>query len=149
MEKRNFNGVQISQSVTIVEKAGEEIADGRNRIMVYDDNGAVVLAKDASKPAVGISLIESGFNDVSGRDAGFVAAGEDVDIQIKDIGCVLAGAEIAKGAEVAAGEKGLAKPAEAGEYVAGIALSAAGKDEYVRIQIMKYQKNSDDNVSKD
>ena len=43
--RRNFNGVQINQSVTIVEKAGADIADCRNRIMVYDDNGDVVPAQ--------------------------------------------------------------------------------------------------------
>ena len=51
------------------------------------------------------------------------------------------GGEIAKGAEVTAGEAGLAAAAAAGDYVIGLALDAAQKDEYCRIQIMKYQKN--------
>lgn len=141
MKNRNFNGVQINQSVTIVEKAGTDISDCRNRIMVYDDNGDVVLAEDATKPVVGVALLEAGYNDISGKDAGFVASGDDVDIQIKDIGFVLAGAEIAKGAEVAAGAEGLAKPAETGEFVVGMALSPAEEGEFLRIQIIKYQKN--------
>ena len=33
MGNRNFNGVQINQSVTIVEQAGAAIEDVRNRIM--------------------------------------------------------------------------------------------------------------------
>ena len=141
MANRNFNGVQINQSVTIVEKAGTEIADCRNRAMVYDDSGNVVLASDGTKPIVGVALIESGRNDISGVDSGKVLAEEDVDIQIKDIGYVLAGADIAKGAEVTSGADGLAATAVAGNYVVGIALSAAEKDDYCRIQIMKYQKN--------
>ena len=48
MANRNFNGVQINQSVTIVEQAGAEIADVRNRIMAYDGDGNVVLAADGS-----------------------------------------------------------------------------------------------------
>lgn len=139
MANRNFNGVQINQSVTIVERAGAEIADVRNRIMTYDEDGNVVLAADGTNPIVGISLIEAGLNDISGENSGKVKAGDDVDIQIKDIGYVLAGGEIAKGEEVTASE-GLAVKAEAGNYVVGIALSAASKDDYCRVQITKYQK---------
>jgi len=36
---KNFNGTQINNSATIVEKAGAEIADCRNKIMKYDGNG--------------------------------------------------------------------------------------------------------------
>ena len=139
MANRNFNGVQINQSVTIVEQAGAEIADVRNRIMAYDEEGNVVLAADGSVVPVGIALIESGTNDISGVDSGKVNAGDDVDIQIKDIGHILAGGEIAKGNEVTA-SSGLAVKAESGNYVVGIALSAVVKDEYCRVQITKYQK---------
>ena len=137
---RNFNGVQFNQSVTIVERAGENIADCRNRIMAYDANGDVVLASDGTKVPVGVALIEAGVNDISGAESGKVDKGDDVDIQIKDIGYVLAGAEIAKGTEVAAGAGGLAVPAAAGDYVLGIALGKAAKDGYCRVQVAKYQK---------
>ena len=137
---RNFNGVQINQSVTIVEQAGADIADARNRIMTYDEDGNVVLAADGTAVLVGISLIEAGVNDISGVESGKVNAGDDVDIQIKDIGYILAGGDIAKGGEVTA-SNGLAVKAEAGNYVVGIALSAASKDDYCRVQIAKYQKN--------
>ena len=139
MGNRNFNGVQINQSVTIVEQAGADIADVRNRIMTYDTDGNVVLATDGSKVLVGVALIEAGINDISGVESGKVSTGEDVDIQIKDIGYILAGGEIAKGDEVTASD-GLAVKAEAGNYVVGIALSAVAKDEYCRVQIAKYQK---------
>ena len=52
---------------------------------------------------------------------------------------MLAGAAITKGAEVMA-SAGLAIPATDGNYVVGIALSAAAKDEYCRVQITKYKK---------
>ena len=142
MANRNFSGVQINQSVTIVEQAGVAIEDCRNRIMVYDENGNVILATDGTKPIIGIALIESGLNDISGKDSGSVKAGDDVDIQIKDIGYILAGTEITKGSEVTSGTGGLATVASDGDYVAGIALSAAKKDEYCRVQITKYQKNT-------
>ncbi len=139
MSNRNFNGTQMNQSATIVESAGAEIKDVRNRIMSYDKDGNVILAKDGTAVLVGIALIEAGINDISGEESGKVKAGDDVDIQIKDIGYVLAGGTIAKGEEVTA-SGGLAVKAEAGNYVMGIALSAAEKNDYCRVQITKYQK---------
>lgn len=141
MARRNFSGVQINQSVTIVETAGATMEDCRNRIMAYDENGDVVLASSGEVIPVGIALIEAGTNDISGVKSGKVDAGDDVDIQIKDIGYVLAGVEIGKGKEVTAMEGGLATAAADGDYVIGIALDAAEKDGYCRIQISKYQKN--------
>jgi hypothetical protein len=141
MAGRNFNGTQINQSVTIVETAGKEIADVRNRIVTYDGDGNVILATAGTSIPVGIAIIEAGINDISGAESGKVEAGGDVDIQIKDIGYVLAGDAIAKGQEVTAGADGLAVPAKSGEYVVGIALRSVAKDGYCRVQISKYQKN--------
>lgn len=139
MGNRNFNGVQVNQSVTIVEQAGATIEDVRNRIMAYDKDGNVVLAADGSTVLIGVALIEAGINDISGVESGKVNVGDDVDIQIKDIGYILAGGEIAKGNEVTA-SNGLAVKAESGNYVVGIALSTVAKDDYCRVQIAKYQK---------
>lgn len=141
MANRNFNGVQINQTPTIVEKAGAEIADCRNRLLVYDEEGAV-LATDGTKPIIGIAIIEAGINDISGVESGKAAKGDDIDIQIKDIGYVLAGGEIKKGDEVTAGTEGKAVKAESGNYVIGIALESAAEGEYCRVQISKYQKGN-------
>ena len=140
MANRNFNGVQINQSVTIVEQAGAAITDARNRILAYNTSGDAILAASGAVIPVGVAIIEAGANDISGVTSGAVAVGDDIDIQIKDIGYVIAGAAITKGAEVMAAD-GLAVPATAGNYVVGIALSAAAKDDYCRVQITKYQKN--------
>ena len=139
---KNFNGTQINNSATIVEKAGAEITACRNKIMKYDDNGDVVLATAGTDIPIGVALIESGCNDISGAESGQVAIGDDVDILVKDIGFVLAGATITKGQEITAGANGLAAVAAAGNYVLGIALSSAKENEYCRIQITKYQKAS-------
>ena len=141
MAKRNYNGVQINQSVTIVAEAAAEIADVRNRIMKFDENGKVVLATAGTDIPVGIALIEAGLNDISGKQSGMVAAGDDVDIQMKDIGVVLTGAAIKKGQEVTSGANGLAAAAAAGNYVLGFALANAEADQYLPVQIAKYQKN--------
>lgn len=137
---KNYNGVQINPSATIVEKAGAEITDVRNRIMKYDSNGAVVLATAGTDIPVGIALIEAGYNDISGQESGKVKTGDAVDILIKDMGVVLAGATIKKGQEVTAGANGLAAAAASGNYVLGIALEDAGANDFLAIQIAKYQK---------
>lgn len=139
---RNYNGVQINQSPTIVEQAGTAITDCRNRIMKYDSNGKVVLATAGTDIPVGIALIEAGYNDITGAESGKVAAGDDVDILVKDMGVVLAGATIKKGQEVTAGADGKAAVAASGNYVLGIALDTAEAGEYLTIQIAKYQKSA-------
>lgn len=73
---KNFNGTQINNSATIVEKAGAEIADCRNKIMKYDENGDVVLATAGTDIPIGVALIESGCNDISGAESGKVTVGE-------------------------------------------------------------------------
>lgn len=137
---KNYNGVQFNQSPTIVEKSGAAIADCRNRIMKYDSEGNVVLATSGSDIPVGIAIIEAGYNDITGVESGKVATGDDVDILIKDMGVVLTGATIAKGQEIAAGADGLAVAAASGNYVLGIALDSAEANEYVPVQLAKYQK---------
>lgn len=139
---KNYNGTQISKSVTISEVVGAAVKDCRNKIFVYDENGKAILATGGTKPLIGIALIEAGVNDMFGEVSGKVEAGDDIDIQIKDIGSVLAGEAITKGDEVTAGTDGKAMKAKTGEYVLGIALNKAAKDGYVRVQISKYQKNA-------
>lgn len=139
MARKNYHGVQINQSPTIVEKAGAAIDDVRNLIMKYDDNGNVVLATAGTDIPVGIALIEAGYNDISGAEAGKVAVGDDVDILVKDMGVVLAGATIKKGQLIAAGANGMAAVAAEGDYVLGIALDNAEAGEYLNIQINKYK----------
>lgn len=140
MRRRNYNGVQINPSATIVEAAGAAIEDCRNRIMKYDENGNVVLATAGTDIPLGIAIIEAGYNDITGAESGKVALNDDVDIQIKEMGVVIAGAEIKKGQEIAAGADGLAAVAASGDYVLGIALTNAAADGFLHVQIAKYQK---------
>lgn len=137
---KNYNGSQINPSHTLVEKAGAEIADVRNKIMKYDDNGDVVLATAGTDIPLGIAIIEAGYNDISGENSGKVAKGDYVDVLVKDIGVVLAGATIKKGQELTAGADGLAAVAASGNYVFGIALENAAANEYVPVQLTKYKK---------
>lgn len=137
---KNFNGAQLNSSPTITEKAGADIADCRNRIMKYDENGDVILAAAGTDIPAGIAIIEAGYNDISGAESGKAAAGDQIDLQIKDIGYVIAGEDITKGQEITAMEDGAAAVAKAGDFVLGFALSSVKKDGYCRVQISKYQK---------
>ena len=136
----NFNGTMINQSVTIAEKAGADIADVRNLILKYDEDGNVVIAANGTAPLLGLSIIEGGYNDISGAESGKVKKGDDLEIQIKDIGYAIASAEIKKGQEATAATGGKAAVAKAGEYVIGVALNSVSAGGYSRIQIAKYQK---------
>lgn len=136
---KNYNGVQINKSATIVEKAGADIADVRNRIVKFDENGNVVLAAAGTDKPLGIALIEAGYNDITGATSGQVKTGDRVDVLVKEMGVVLAGATIKKGDEIAAGANGLAAVAGSGDYVLGIALEAAEANDFVAIQIAKYK----------
>ena len=140
MANRNFHGGLINQTSTIVRKVGADIADVRNKIMKYDENGNLVLATSGKDFPIGVAILEAGYNDITGVEAGKVPAGEDVTIQIKDIGYVIAGAEIKEGQEVAAGADGLAAVATTGDYVLGIALNTVAVGGYCEIQHMKYIK---------
>ena len=137
---KNYNGVQINPSPTIVEQAGADIVDVRNRIMKYDENGKVVLATAGTDIPVGVAIIEAGYNCITGVESGKVMTGDDVDIVIKEMTVVLAGASVKKGQEVAAGADGMAAVAASGNYVLGFALDNAEAGEYLPIQISKYQK---------
>lgn len=140
MKRVNYNGMQMNPSATIVDEAAAKVEDARCKIFAYDSNGKLVLATDGSKPLVGIATIEVGVNDITGAKSGEISAGDDIDIQIKDIGFVIAGATIAKGDEITSDENGEAKKAVAGDYVIGFALNAVEKGGFVKIQISKYQK---------
>ena len=109
---KNYNGTQISQSVTVSEVAGATVEDCRNKIFVYDENGKAILATGGTKPFIGVALIEAGINDMFGEVSGKVEAGDDIDIQIKDIGSVIAGEAISKGDEITAGADGTAAKAK-------------------------------------
>lgn len=136
---RNVHGAQFNQTPTLVARAAANVLDIRNRVVVFDANGDVAVATDATKWPVGIAIIEAGLNDISGEKSGSVKKGDDVDILVKDIGYAIAGGAIAKGEPVSATEGGKVVKATTG-YVVGHALTAASGDgKYVQIQICKYK----------
>ena len=124
-----YLATSINDSAVIVEKAGATIADVRGKGVKYDTNGNVVLCSTANEKAIGVGIMTNDEN---------IAAGADVDIQIKDIGLVLAGGKIAKGDELAVDATGAFVKATAG-HVAAIALEAAATaGVYVKARLVNY-----------
>ena len=122
-----YLATSINESPVIVEKAGAVIADVRGKAVKFDTNGNIVLA-GANEAAIGVGIMT---ND---KD---IAAGADVHVQIKDIGLVCAGAEIKKGAKLAANASGALVTHSTGEAVAIALDAAAAAGVYIKAIILK------------
>ena len=124
----SYNNAAINESPTISELAGAAMTSPAMKAVKYDSSGNIVFAT-AGALVAGLLL-------PSAEDS--VASGDRVDVQIKDIGLWIAGAAVAKGAELASDANGKAVTAAAGDFIAAIALeaaSAAGK--VIKVQIVK------------
>ncbi len=117
-----YLATSINESPVITEVANAAIEDVRGRAVKYS-SGKIVLC-GAADPALGIGIMT---NDET------IAAGGKVDVQIKDIGLVYAGAAITKGASLAAGANGALVPAADSAAVVAVALDAASAaGEFIR-----------------
>ena len=127
-----YTATQINTSPTIVAKAGASLdkVDVRGKAIKFDASGDAVLA-GAGEVAVGIAILTNGETAV---------AGEDIDIQVKEIGVALAADVIKAGDELAADANGAVKTAAEGQFVIATALEpAAAAGKYIRVQITKYK----------
>lgn len=119
----NYLATSINESPVIVGTAAEAITDVRGYALKFDTNGNVVLAAAGDTP-LGIGIMTNG-------DQGAVAQGADIDIQHKDIGYVVAGAAITKGAGLAVNASGQFVPASEGTPVAIALEAAAAAGQYI------------------
>ena len=127
MGANTYFGTSINESPTIVLPAGEEIQDARGIALVIKE-GAVVKP-EAGANVIGISVIET---------EDMVVQGEDVTVQIKDIGKWVAGEEIVIGTELATDAEGKAVAASDGDFIVAVALSKATEaGSWVKVQIIK------------
>lgn len=127
MGANTYFGTSINESPTIVLPAGEDLQEARGIALAIKD-GAVVKP-EAGANVIGISIIET--DDT-------VAQGDDVNIQIKDIGKWVAGEEITIGTELATDAEGKAVAAGDGDFIVAVALSnAAEAGTWVKVQIIK------------
>ena len=114
----------INDTGVIYGEAGAAITAPAMKVVAFDSNGKFVLP--ASGTPVGVIL----------ADAADVAAGDRLNVQIKDICYALAGANIKRGDNLKAHTDGTVKPASAGDDLIGIALSAAASGKPVEMMIV-------------
>lgn len=126
-----YLATSINNSPVITEKAGAAIESVRGKAVKYDGSGNVILCSSAGEAAIGIATMTNDDN---------IGVGAAVDIQIKDIGLVLAGGTITKGAELAVNTSGAFVTAAAGNSVVAIALDAAKSGDYFKAMMVRYQK---------
>ena len=118
----SYYGTTINDSAVIVVKAGEEIP--APAFLAVGADGKVATAGK-------IGIVMPGCDDK-------VTVGDDLDVQIKDIGAWTAGAAVAYGDELAVGADGKAVKATAKSFIVGIALEEATKaGQRIAVQIVK------------
>lgn len=121
-----YTGTQINPTATYSFKASAKLDDVRGKLVTVSTTG-VALATGATSPIMGIAIIS---NDAP------IAAGDDVDVQIKEIGYVKAGGTITAGALLTSDSNGCAVAATSG-YVIGQAMSDGVAGDYIPVQIVK------------
>lgn len=125
----NYFGASINQTPTVAEATGAEIKNGEFLFVKYNNDGNVVLCDTAGELAAGVLLPET---------TKIVPVGEDVTVQIKDIGLVKTGAAMTKGQEIMTDNKGRAVPVVTGKFILGYAMqSAMAENEIISVQITK------------
>ena len=128
-----FISTGINDSPVISGKATAAINNGAFLAVKFGGNGGIVLA-GAGENALGLLIATTPEK---------VAAGEDVTVQIKDIGLWKTGGAVAAGAELTPDANGAAVTAAAGKYVTAIALeSATAAGQVIKVQIVKSGKLS-------
>lgn len=117
----------INTSATIRGEAAAAMTAPAFLAVKFDANGKLALPS-AGDPCMGIAL----------ADSEGVAAGDDLHVQIKDIGYWKAGAAVARGAELATNAAGKCITATSGAFIMAIALEAASAaDDIIQVQIVK------------
>ena len=132
MAKEYLNAF-INNSATIRGTLKAAITGAPHKAVVFDSDGTVKLPASAGAPAVGLIL-----SDAPGGTDGTMAAGEEVDILIKDIGLGEASAAIAIGAAVSVTTAGKLATATSGDFILGFAMTAAtAAGDLIQVQITK------------
>ena len=118
----------INPSPTILLEADTALSQPAMLAVALNSSGKATLPS-AGAHAIGIALPDT--NDD-------IASGGDITVLIKDCGLWIAGAAVAKGAELATNAEGKAVTAAAGDFVLATALdSAAGAGAIIPVQIIK------------
>lgn len=124
----------INNSATIVVSAGVDLGEANGKAVRITE-GAVALPEAGDIPT-GIILI---------TEDEPIKKGDEVTIQVKDIGMWKAGGEFAPGDLLAVDAEGLCQKVSAGQYIFARALTgSAAKGDFVTVQIINagYEKTA-------
>lgn len=116
----------VNESPIIYGEAGAAITAPAMKVVGFDSNGKFILPANGETP-IGVALATK-------VD---VAAGDRLDVQVKDICYALAGETIARGDLLKAHTDGTVKKATTGDLTIGVALGAAASGKPVEMLIMR------------
>lgn len=124
-----YFGTSINESNVISAKAGAAITGGAMLAAAMGATGTVGVVSTAGAVPVGLLIAETEAS---------VAAGDDVTVQVKDIGLWTVGAAVDAGALLMSDANGKAVAATAGKFVLAQALEAAtAAGQVIHVQIIK------------
>ena len=120
MNGKQYLNAFMNNSATIRDVLAADVTGAAHKAVSYNTSGKLALPAADGDPAIGLIL-----SDAPANDSGVTPAGTEVDVLIKDIGLMEAGAAVAKGDLLTVTKDGTARKAAAGEYIFGIAMTAA------------------------
>ncbi len=124
----SYFGTTINDSAVIVGESATALTNKSFYAVKFNSSGKIAVCSTEGETVLGLIPAEEGNK----------AAGDDITIQIKDIGLMVVSAAIAAGAEVMTDANGKAKTATTGKFIIGYALKAAtAAGDIIPIQISK------------
>jgi len=116
----NYLATSINESPVLAFPAGSGLGDVRGKAVSLDENGTLILTATGKIP-LGIAVLGNPEQ---------IAKDDAVTVQIKDVGCVKAGAAVKSGDALTTDSSGAFIPATSGNYYA-IALESGAKDAFI------------------
>lgn len=120
MNGKQYLNAFINNSATIRDVLAADVKNAPHKAVAFNADGRLALPAADGTPAIGVIL-----SDAPANDSGVTPAGAEIDVLIKHIGLAEAGAAVAKGDFLTATTDGTVRKAAAGEYILGIAMTAA------------------------
>lgn len=120
MNGKQYLNAFINNTATIRDVLAADVENAPHKVLAYNTDGKLALPAADGGPVVGVIL-----SDAPANDSGVTPSGAEVDVLIRHIGLAEAGAAVAKGDLLTATTDGTLRKAKAGEYILGIAMTAA------------------------
>lgn len=131
MSGKQYLNAFMNNTATIRDVLAADAQDAPHKVLAYNTDGKLALPTADGDPVIGIVL-----SDAPANDSGITPAGAEVDVLIRHIGLAEADAAVAKGDFLTATKDGTVRKADAGEYILGIAMTAAtAKGELAQVYI--------------